>query len=225
MAGVRLGAKAWPSVAAFVAMSLQAAGTDGAGQSAAQAFRQVELMLLRSSALEIATRVTSEGAFESSLAGTVSLQQGNEAAIDVSGSFGAPVDLRLSSDGNRLIGGSATGEFDVPTPEGLNEAIIIGMTRMGILHTLARLVSGDPPDHMEGGVEAWVGVTDVQSIAEEDDTGRPLLRFDFGLVVAGEPSGTASLWIDAVSRLPVRREQTVQFDTGEMRVTEFYEFS
>ena len=50
-------------------------------------------------------------------------------------------------------------------------------------------------------------------------------RIDFGLVVAGQPSGTASLWIDAASRLPLRREQTVQFETGEMKVIEVYEFN
>jgi hypothetical protein len=112
----------------------------------------------------------------------------------------------------------------VATPDGLNEAIVIGMTRMGILHNLAQLVGGQPPDHMEGGVRDWARVVAIESSADEDDAGHPLLRFDFGLVVAGQPSGTASLWIDAVSRLPLRREQTVQFASGEMKVIEVYEF-
>ena len=192
---------------------------------AAQGFRELEQHLLGLSSLTMTTRVTSEGAFESSLAGAISLERGNIASIDVEGSFGGSVGLRLSSDGSRLTGGSAAGEFDMVPPDGLNEAIIIGMTRMGILHNLARLVGGQPPDHMEGGVREWVQVVDVESSADEDGDGRPLLRFDFGLVVAGQPSGTASLWIDAASRLPLRREQTVQFETGEMKVIEVYEFN
>jgi len=191
---------------------------------AAREFAQLEERLMRRG-LEMTTRVVSQGAFESALEGTVSLQAGNQAQIEVAGSFGGPVDLGLASDGSRLTGGSAAGKFDVATPAGLNEAIVIGMTRMGILHTLARLSGGEAPDHMEGGVQGWVQVVDVQMRREVDEMGTGVIRFDFGLVVAGEQSGTATLWFDAVSRLPLRREQTVRFDTGEMRVTETYVFA
>lgn len=207
---------------------LRATGTLPAGQGGQDAealFYEVEQILLDSPELRMTTEVTSVGAFESSLQGTVSLSAGNRATLDVSGSFGGAVELRLSSDGERLRGGSAAGEFDVATPDHLNEAIVIGLTRMGILHNLARLVGGAPPDHMEGGVQEWVQVVDVETSTEEDDAGRALRRFDFGLVVEGVRSGTASLWVDADTSLPVRREQTVQFENGEMRVIEVYRFA
>ncbi len=196
-------------------------------QDAGEEFHELESMLLASAGaggLRMAVDVSSEGAFESSLGGVVVLEQGNVGSIEVDGSFGGPAELRLESDGSRLTGGSSAGEFDTATPGGLNEAIIVGMTRMGILHTLARLVGGEPPDHMEGGVREWVQAVDLEMLREIDTDGRAVMRFDFGLVVAGEQSGTATLWFDAVSRLPLRREQTVQFETGEMRVIERYEF-
>jgi hypothetical protein len=116
------------------------------GEEAADPFRELEERLLQLPELRMTTRVTSTGAFESALAGTVELRQGNVASIDVEGTFAGPAELSLSSDGARLTGGSGAGEFDLATPEHLNEAIVIGLTRMGILHSLARLTAGEPPD-------------------------------------------------------------------------------
>lgn len=193
-------------------------------EEAANAFRELEERLLQAPELYMTTRVTSDGAFESSLEGKVELRQGNVASIDVEGTFAGPADLTLSSDGSRLTGGSAAGGFDVATPGHLNEAIVIGLTRMGILHNLARLTAGQPPDHMDGGVQDWVQVVDVEKSMVEGEMGRSQARYDFALVVAGQRSGTARLWVDLSTGLPLRREQTVQFDTGEMRVVEIYEY-
>ena len=196
-----------------------------AQQLAAAGFTDLEEHLLTLPAVNATVRVVSEGAFESNLAGAVSWAQGNLASIDVEGSFGGDVDLTLTSDGARLTGGSGAGRFDEATPEALNESLVIGFTRMGILHNLARLVAGQPPDHMQGGVRDWVQVVDVEVTPDPAADGTLRSRFDFGLVVDGVPSGTASLWIDVESGLPLRREQTVQFETGEMKVTEIYEFN
>jgi hypothetical protein len=193
-------------------------------QLAAAGFGDLEARLLALPEVDATIQVVSEGAFESNLEGTVSWAQGNVTSIDVEGSFGGAVALSLNSDGERLTGGSAAGRFDEPTPGALNEALVVGFMRMGVLHNLARLVAGQPPDHMEGGASDWVQVVDVEVSPDATADGAPLFRFDFGLVVDRVPSGTASLWIDAESGLPLRREQTVEFETGEMKVTEIYEF-
>lgn len=79
---------------------------DNFGQdAAARGFHEIEERLLAMEALRMTTTVVSEGAFESSLAGTVSLEQANVASIEVEGSFGGPAELRLLSDGSRLVGG------------------------------------------------------------------------------------------------------------------------
>jgi hypothetical protein len=51
-----------------------------------------------------------------------------------------------------------------------------------------------------------------------------LLALRFSIHVSGQHVADATLWIDAVSGLPVYREQTVTFPGGRMLVTESYEF-
>ena len=58
----------------------------------------------------------------------------------------------------------------------------------------------------------------------ETVSGGPALPITFGLVVSGQPAGEATLWFDESTGLPVQREQTVDFETGMMTVTEVYEF-
>jgi hypothetical protein len=77
---------------------------------------------------------------------------------------------------------------------------------------------------MTGGVRQWVEVSDF-SLGEggADDTASSL-TISFAITVAGEPAGTAMLSFDEETGLPLRREQTVKFETGAMTVVEVYEF-
>lgn len=94
---------------------------------------------------------------------------------------------------------------------------------MGVLHNLAMLVGGAPPDHAAGGVEDWVQTVDHRRpVPSGPPPGPDGEAVTFGLVVGGEPSGTATLWLDDRG-VPVRREQTVEFPEGVMRVVERYE--
>ena len=99
---------------------------------------------------------------------------------------------------------------------------MIGLTRMGILHNLALMTAGQAPDHGEGGVREWVTVSDFKGGKVTDDSREVWVR-SFQITVAGAPSGSAALWIDAATGDPLRRSQTVQFETGEMKVIEEYE--
>ena len=56
------------------------------------------------------------------------------------------------------------------TPPALNEAIVIGLTRMGHLHNIAVLTGGLPPDHSDGGAADWVRVA---NFARSDSVARP----------------------------------------------------
>lgn len=46
-------------------------------------------------------------------------------------------------------------------------------------------------------------------------------RYTFDVVVDGKDIGDAELWLDAAG-LPIKREQTMQFPQGEMKITERY---
>lgn len=166
-----------------------------------------------------------EGAVVASLVGSMSLA--DEVELEVAGHFaGAEHDLRLWTQGDRLHGGPAGAPtLDLPRPPELAPALVIGMTRMGLMHNVAMLVGGAAPDHADGGVSEWVRARDLQRVtasrdaaAAADSTG---LRFD--IEVSGQRTARATLWLDAHG-LPTHREVTVEFPEGQMRVVERYEW-
>jgi outer membrane lipoprotein-sorting protein len=193
---------------------------------AEELFRGLEDKLLRGTAWVVRAQTTSEGAFVSNLSGAVGLRQGNVARIELNGTFGdKSINAFLISDGDMLLyGEAAAGSFEEGVPWALNEAIVIGLTRMGLLHNFARLTAGSPPDRMMGGVRDWVEVSDFRLGEPESGDAPATITISFSITVAGQPAGQATLWFDEETGLPLRREQTVEFETGTMMVIEVYEF-
>jgi hypothetical protein len=120
-----------------------------------------------------------------------------------------------------MTGGTEQRSFEGDTPDHLRTALVLGLTRMGILHNLARLNGGRPPDHGDGNVREWVVPRDVTwlGVNEGNDSPRGVR---FAIEVAGARTAEASLWLDREG-WPQRRTQTVRFPGGEMQVTEEYE--
>jgi hypothetical protein len=172
----------------------------------------------------------SEGLVVSRLAGELR-SQGDTLSLRARGSFeGQPVELILEADGQRLRGANGRSTLELPQPAALEEAVVIGLTRMGLLHNLAMLVGARPPDRADGGVREWVqanavvGGSAVGPAEPSDSTGREQPKaLSFGIVVAGEHVGDATLWYDPASKLPLERHQLVSFPGGEMRVRETYD--
>jgi hypothetical protein len=194
--------------------------------SAAALFTGVEERMLSATSISGRYAVTADGAFSASLQGTLEMTRGGVAAIDATGTFGEDdVALFLRSDGRIVEGGSAERRFRDDAPGGLTEAVLLGLTRMGILHNLARLTGGAIPDHAAGRVREWVEVHDVEFASDPAMEGlRPgLVALRFAIHVAGQRAAEATLWVDPDLRLPVRREQMVSFPGGRMVVTEEYE--
>jgi len=167
--------------------------------------------------------IGSSGAFTAALNGTLEMRADNTIHLTATGHFGdAPVTLTLDSDGKTLRGGNGEKSFEIAAPPQLREALVIGLTRMGLLHNLARLVAGKAPDHMAGGVREWVRVSNMQHRLPLAADAPPDDIFMFDIEVANQPAGTARLVVDATTRLPRERTQTVEFETGSMKVTERY---
>lgn len=181
-------------------------------------FRVVEDEWLARAEVSLPFHVTAEGAFAADLEGRLVLRGSDGVTLEATGHFGGqPVELRLEATEGRMTGGNGSRTFDVETPAALREALVVGVTRMGILHNLARLVASTPPDHADGGVREWVAV-DSFDWAEGDEAAEGVT---FAITVAGQPSGDATLWLDS-DGAPVLRRQIVRFPGGEMRVTERY---
>jgi hypothetical protein len=189
-------------------------------ESAADALSQVEAHLMTVQGRVIEFEVVSEGAFDARLLGQVSLASGNDAAIEASGTFG-PDSVRLwaRGTGGRMMWGNAETSAEDELPPAFREAIVIGLVRMGVLHNLARLVSGAPPDRTDGTVRSWVEAEDVTWVPAAAEDGARGIRF--GILVSGVRTAEATVWLDADGRL-AGRDQVVRFAGGEMRVVERY---
>lgn len=196
---------------------------EGEAPSADSLFHGIERHLLAAQTMKLAFRVEAKGAITVGLDGTLDMRHDQAVRLRSEGTFMSnPADLALTSNGTQMQGGSAAGTFDKATPEALNESLVVGFMRMGILHNLARLTAGVTPDHADGGVAEWVQVrafTDPESVILE---GKVAQTITFQIYVSGQHAGEASLWVDAETGFPLQRTQVVHFEHGTMNVVERY---
>lgn len=187
-----------------------------AAQSAElNALTELEEKLLTAKEVSFSFSVTAQGAVTANLTGTVSVNRLGRTNLTVEGDFaGQTLSLALYNDQGDLRFGPVERMRTTTEPAQLSEALIIGITRMGILHNIARLSASEAPDHAEGGVQDWVTVNGVVAPANSR-------RINFNIVVADEPSGSASVLLDPFGMI-VKRDQTVEFPQGEMVVVERY---
>jgi hypothetical protein len=212
---------------AALVLALAAAGPAAADEAGNAALAALEQRLLDAPRIQLGFDIRAVGAVQAALSGSASLGPGNDARIIADGSFdGAPAAITLDADGETMGGGNGDARFEDDAPPALREGMIIGLIRMGLLHNLAVLSSGAPPEKTDGTVRDWVTYGDVTIEPDEIVGGLTTRRLRFAVIVGGQPAAIAELWVDAKTGLPVRRVQVVNFDGGEMRVLEQYpEFS
>lgn len=219
-----------PSPAAAISALCLAATSLGwmvapaAPESAEGAFSALERRLLDARSVSFRFEIRAVGAVEAALAGRVVVGPGETARVVADGSFaGEAAAIRLDADNQSMEGGNGEARFATDPPVAVRESLLIGLTRMGLLHNLAVLSAGSPPDRADGTVRDWVTYEDVSLGPEEPTVGAGAARrFRFTVVVGGNPSAIAEVWMDAATGLPVRRVQVVSFPEGEMRVLEQY---
>jgi hypothetical protein len=191
------------------------------GRDPEAVFATLEDRLTGAQSVRMEFHITAEGAVDAEVSGSLRVMAGGATVLRASGEFaGQPVDLLLEAAEGSYEYGAAPDRTMAPTPPHLNEALFIGLTRMGLLHNLAMLTANAPPDGGDGGVREWVTV-DSFSFAEGEAEREGADVVTFNLAVAGAPAGSASLGIDPEGR-PVIRRQVVRFPDGEMRVVERY---
>ncbi len=188
-----------------------------------EAFRSFEEKLTAAETVRVKVDIIAEGAVSATMKGQLTVAGNNKAHLLFNGQFdGEDAKIGLISNGDQMRGGAATGEFRIDAPQALNEGILVGLTRMGILHNLAKLVGESPPVGTDGTVREWVTLSNLE-YGETERLGN--LKTDsmhFDVTVAGEPAGKGTLWMHPTSGMPVKREQTVIFPEGEMKVVETY---
>ena len=192
---------------------------------ATETFAGLEARLLDAARLHFRCEVNAHGAYDAELQGNVDIRRNNIAELAFVGDFrGRRADPRLISNGKQMCGGSLETDFDQPTPDHLRQALIIGFTRMGILHNLARLSFGIAPDHADDEARDWIVPHQFEQGDSERIDGQLAYAIHFELRVGGRSAGEATLWLSEHEDLPLQRKQTVHFPDGDMFVTEHYQW-
>ena len=179
--------------------------------SAEEKFADLEERLLSSEHVEVEFEITSKGAVESEVRGLM-LIHGEYVSLFAQGRFmDQPAKVELVSTDRELRGGHDVAHILGPKPPGLREGLLLGLTRMGLLHNIAVLTTNRPPDGVDGSVRSWAQVGGFGEVGG---------GVSFDLTVAGQSAGSAVLQLEG--GVPTVREQIVRFDEGEMRVVERY---
>ena len=186
-------------------------------------FAELEKRLQDAKNVKIGAVITATGTINVKVAGETQLVSGKQLRFGFRGKFmGEQWTAELFSNDTDTRWRTEDDFFTSERGPELEQSILLGFTRMGLLHNIAVIGSGNPPDHADGGVADWVQAVNFSDVVDEDLKGRATRRIEFGILVDGQDSGTATLWLDAETGMPARREQTVQFPDGEMKVVEIY---
>lgn len=195
-----------------------------AGNDRVASFAVLEQSLLNARQLDFDCEIESRGAVVSNLSGHVHIGTDNVVDVVVSGTFdGKQVNLGLLSDGIHMRGGSNRESFDDKVPSALSEALVVGFVRLGMLHNLALLAVGKPPDHADGGAKEWAVLENMRLGDRNLVDGQRAWPVVGDVFVSGRSSGTATLWIAEETGLPIQRTQRVDFGPDQvMNVLEQY---
>jgi hypothetical protein len=171
-------------------------------------------------------RIDAGGSFEAHFVGVLVMED-PRIRIEATGVFGdKPVEVSFLADGTTMKGRGGAQAFELSQPPALREALGVGMMRMGLLHTLAMLVAGRPPDVPEGDVREWLVLTPqpgapTVAVADPHHADLPPDPITFRTAVAGDESITATVWLEEdVLR---ERQQETRFEDGTMTVIESFE--
>jgi hypothetical protein len=177
--------------------------------------------------VEFRATADARGALSASMTGSLAIASGNRARVEFSGALrGARATARLVADGRRMAVGPSGAASQADAPAALNEGLVLGMVRMGVLHNVVVLAGGRPPDGTDGKARDLVTYNDAALRTPETVEGVETQPVAFRIAMKGKPVGQAVLWLDAKTGLPVKRTQTVFFPKaqgGDMTVTERYE--
>lgn len=209
-------------VAALLALLPAVAAAQGEDPQALMA--QLEERLLNARRIAIEAAIEARGAVTVKLVGRTEIRDRNRASLAYLGDFaGRAADLLLQSDGRTMRIRAGGDESWERAGRELNRALVIGWTRMGQLHALARIAEGHVPERVRGGVAEWVALEAFRPTTyalEGEHAG--LMSFGYDIAVEGLVWGSARLWLEPDSGLPRRRHVTVRLPRGEMHVVEHY---
>lgn len=191
-----------------------------AAPTAAQKFADLEALLARAGRFDVKAHVVSSGAVASDLNADVGVANSGIVAIRMHGTLdGKPDDRVLRTDGVVTMVTEGGKDTRLQPGHNMREAVQLGLLRVGLWHNLLLLSHGSQPEHHEGGIKAWTSVANIH-YAGAARPGSTSIAFD--VLIENKKVGTATLWIDDSTKLPVKREQTIVLDGKKIQTVEDY---
>lgn len=165
---------------------------------------------------EIDWTARAHGAVPCDIAGHHRIEpRAHRVAIEYAGTFaGTPVRSTLRANADSMW----TGAKAQAVPADLTHAILYGIARMGVLHNIANLVQGAPPEHAAGGIEQWLVGEAIRCDGVEYVGGVRCWVLQMDLRIEGTRVADTRGWYDADTLMPVRRE--VNVNAGGIRFTD-----
>ena len=198
--------------------------------TATQRFELTERALLEGRNLTGTFEIDSKGENAAHMTGTIEFVEGNALHLVAEGNFKSdPVQLEVDSrDPTGILrtstkGPSVSAHRDPPAAK-LREAVALGISRMGLLHNLALVSMDQNLERTGGGLPDFAKTLEMKDGAAESINGEVCRRVEYVLQVDGQNTGEASLCIADANGLPLQRNQTLHFPTGDMTVVETFKW-
>jgi hypothetical protein len=134
-----------------------------------------------------------------------------KADVDATISLGQETVVKMRGN---VMGQDVDKTWDHATTPELRDALLIGLTRMGILHNLVNFTRDRPPANVEGHVR--------DALIPHDFAKAKGGGIAYKLRVGNREMGEATIKIDPKTHFPVSRTLTAHLDQGDMKVTETY---
>ncbi len=173
---------------------------------------------------ELQVEVRGKAAF--ALKGTVAVAADDRVSVQADReSFGKKDRMTLTSDGKELrltdAGAAEAKVKTVPTPKGLSRAFAAILGRVDLFNgiTFLRLDDGRVRELKP---DALFRVLNVQSGGREKVEGRGARLLTYAVALPGSRPLAVSLWVDPVTRLPLKRVTVFSNGAGSSTVTETY---
>jgi dipeptidyl-peptidase-3 len=180
--------------------------------------------LLEAPDLELQVHCLAQGTHTADMNATLRLREGNRLELSASGALdGVDMPRSVHADGQTVTVHAGGKPETQPVSERLNEAVVQGLMARGLLHNLAFLASGSPPDLVDGTTSGG-HLKDVKALGDGTVNGHRTRRIGYSLAVGDQVVAQGTLDIDRERGVPLAREVTVHFPQGDMHATETYVF-
>jgi hypothetical protein len=146
---------------------------------------------------------------------TVSHAEGS-VKVDVDATLTIGADTKISFKGN-VMGQDVDKTYENPTTPELRDAILLGLTRMSLMHNLVLFTRDRPPANVEGHIR--------QALTPHDFAKAPGGGIAYKLRAGNREMGEGVIKFNSKSHLPMSRKFVFHLDNGDMKVSESYQLT